>query len=104
VFVFQAGTTLVTAADTHFILKNGAQAENVLWVIGSAATLGARSVVEGSITAGTSITFGAKSELHGCALAQAAITFESEGAVINPGHSEPHGIVPATRHLRRYKR
>jgi hypothetical protein len=80
-FVFQAGTTLITAADTYFILINGALAENILWVLGTAATLGARSVVEGSILAGTAITFGAQSELRGCALAQSAVTFETAGSV-----------------------
>jgi hypothetical protein len=80
VFLFQAGTTLVTAADTSFNLINGAKAENVVWALGSAATLGARSVVEGSIIAGTSITFGTGSKLHGCALALAAVTFESNGS------------------------
>jgi hypothetical protein len=82
VFLFQAGTTLVTAADTYFILKNGAKAENVLWALGSAATLGARSVVAGSILAGTAITFGTDSELQGCALAQSAVTFESNGTIL----------------------
>jgi hypothetical protein len=85
VFLFQSLTTLVTAADTSFILKNGAKAENVYWALGTAATLGANSVVEGSILAGTAITFGTKSELHGCALAQSAVTFESEGS-IEPNH------------------
>ena len=82
-YTFIAGTTLITAADTTFILKNGAKAENVLWVLGTAATLGARSVVPGSIMAGTAITFGTNSKLYGCALAQSAVTFESEGSVIN---------------------
>jgi hypothetical protein len=81
VFLFQAGTTLVTAADTYFNLLNGAKAENVLWALGTAATLGANSIVEGSILAGTAITFGTKSVLHGCALAQSAVTFESEGSI-----------------------
>jgi hypothetical protein len=85
VFLFQALSTLVTAADTYFILKNGAKAENVYWALGTAATLGANSVVEGSILAGTAITFGMNSELHGCALAQSAVTFESEG-YIEPNH------------------
>ena len=58
VFLFIAGSTLVTAADTTFILKNGAKAENVYWALGAAATLGANSVLEGSILAGTTITFG----------------------------------------------
>ena len=81
-FLFIAGSTLVTAADTYFDLKNGAKAENIAWALGTAATLGARSHVAGSIMAGTAITFGTRSELHGCALAQSAVTFESEGSVV----------------------
>jgi hypothetical protein len=82
VFLFQAvASTLITAADTYFILKNGAKAENVHWALGTAATLGANSILEGSILAGTSITFGTGSELRGCALAKAAVTFESNGSV-----------------------
>jgi hypothetical protein len=80
-FLFQAGSTLVTAANTKFILINGAKAENVLWALGTTATLGANSVLEGSILAGTAITFGTQSVLHGCALAQSAVTFESEGSI-----------------------
>jgi hypothetical protein len=93
VFLFQAGTTLVTAADTSFILINGAKAENVLWALGTAATLGARSVVEGSILAGTAITFGTKSELHGCALAQSAVTFESGGSVVINHYTDDDPVV-----------
>jgi hypothetical protein len=81
VFLFIAVSTLVTAENTKFILKNGAKAENILWVLGSSATLGANSIVEGSIMAKKSITFGEKSTLNGCALAIAAVTFESEGMV-----------------------
>jgi hypothetical protein len=81
-FLFIAGSTLVTAADTHFILTNGAKAENVLWALGTDATIGANSVVEGSILAGNAITFGTKSELRGCALAQSAVTFESDGSIV----------------------
>jgi hypothetical protein len=80
-YLFIAGTTLVTAAKTKIILTNGAKAKNVLWALGTAATLGANSVLEGSILAGTAITFGTHSKLNGCALAQSAVTFESEGYV-----------------------
>jgi hypothetical protein len=83
-FIFIAGTTLVTAADTEIFLDGGARAENVMWVMGTAATLGARSVVQGSILAGTAITFGTESELYGCAIAQSAVTFESAGTVYLP--------------------
>jgi hypothetical protein len=98
VFLFQAGTTLVTAADTSFNLINGARAENIIWALGSAATLGARSVVEGSIMAGTAITFGTDSELHGCALALSAVTFESQGSVAGPYYTG--GTGGRTRQLR----
>jgi hypothetical protein len=90
-FLFIADSTLVTAADTSFILINGAKAENVYWALGTAATLGANSVLEGSILAGTAITFGTKSELHGCALAQSAVTFESEGSVVELDHYNADG-------------
>jgi hypothetical protein len=95
-FIFIAGSTLVTAANTYFVLINGAKAENVLWVLGSAATLGANSVLEGSILAGTAVTFGTQSELHGCALAQSAVTFESGGSVM-VNHYEGDDRI---RHLR----
>jgi hypothetical protein len=99
-FLFIAGSTLVTAADTKFNLINGAKAENVLWVLGTAATLGARSVVEGSILAGTAITFGTQSVLHGCALAQSAVTFESGGSVMLDHYEDDGQGNDLTRHLR----
>jgi hypothetical protein len=88
-FLFQASSTLVTAANTVFILTNGNKVENVVWALGTASTLGANSVLEGSILAGKNITFGSRSELHGCALALSAITFESEGSVIASGSAPP---------------
>ena len=102
-FLFIAGSTLVTAADTTFILTDGAKAENIYWALGTAATLGAYSVLEGSILAETAITFGTQSTLHGCALAQSAVTFESEGFVeldhYNAnGQGNAHSVF--TRHLR----
>jgi hypothetical protein len=80
-YLFQAGTTLDTAANTYFILKNGAKAENIIWAIGSAVTLGADSTLEGSILAGTAITFGTKTEVRGCAIAQSTVVFGSRGYV-----------------------
>jgi hypothetical protein len=91
-FIFIAGSTLVTAADTEFILENGAKAENIIWVLGTAATLGARSHVAGSIMAGTAITFGTNSKLYGCALAQTAVTFESGGSVVL-NHYEGNNLI-----------
>ena len=81
VFLFIAGSTLITASGTSFILKNGATADNILWALGTAATLGSYSVLEGNILAGTAITVGTMAKLNGCALAKSAVTFESEGSI-----------------------
>src|SRR5580658_1338174 len=56
VWVFQAGSTLITTADSTITLTNGAQASNVFWQVGSSATLGANSDFDGNILAFTSIT------------------------------------------------
>jgi hypothetical protein len=85
VFIFQATSTLGTGAGSYFNLINGAKAENVLWAIGTAATLGANTVLPGSILAGTAITIGAQALVQGCVVAQTAITFSSEGYLVMPG-------------------
>lgn len=83
-FLFIAGTTLVTAAGTEVVLQRGAHAANVFWVLGSAATLGAGCIFQGTIIAGTAVTFGTAAELTGRALAKSAITHESKAFVTLP--------------------
>ena len=53
VFIFQAGSTLITASGSAVNLINGAQPCNVYWQIGSSATLGTTSVFAGNILAYT---------------------------------------------------
>jgi hypothetical protein len=53
VFIFQMGSTLTTAGSV--ILVNGAQANNIFWVVGTSATLNG-PIFEGTILADTSIT------------------------------------------------
>ena len=55
-FVFQIGSTLVTASNSAVLLINGANGNNVYWAVGSSATLGTNSVFAGNIVALTSIT------------------------------------------------
>ena len=56
VFIFQVPSTLVTATGSSVGLVNGAQACNVFWQVGGAATLGARSAFAGTVLASTSIS------------------------------------------------
>ncbi|HEX5901436.1 MAG TPA: ice-binding family protein [Solirubrobacteraceae bacterium] len=85
VFVFQAGSTLITASGSRVKLVNGAQACNVFWQVGSSATLGTSTVLAGNILALTSITMNNRVTLNGRALAR-------NGAVtlINDTITAPH--------------
>ena len=68
VFVFQAGSSLITAGD--IVLINGAQAKNVYFQVGSSATLGTASKFQGNILALTSISLIDNATLNGRALAR----------------------------------
>jgi hypothetical protein len=82
VFIFQAGSTLNTAAGSNILLTNGAQACNVYWQVGSSATLGVGSDFVGNIMALTSITATTNATVQGRLLARnGAVTLDSN--VIN---------------------
>ena len=51
VFIFQASTAITTGSYSIVLLMNGAQAKNVFWVAGSAATLGVSSTFSGTVIA-----------------------------------------------------
>ena len=83
VFVFQAGTSLVTAGNV--ILIGGAQAKNVFWQVGSSATLGTASQWQGNILALTSITLVDNATLLGRALARnGAVTLGTNNVITLP--------------------
>jgi hypothetical protein len=69
IFIFQAGSTLGTAAASNVSLVNGAQACHVFWQVGSSATLGAASAFNGNIVAHTSVTIGNSADVQGRVLA-----------------------------------
>jgi hypothetical protein len=56
VFIFQAGSTLMTATSSTVALVNGTQACNVYWQVGSSATVGTDTTFNGTIMALTSTT------------------------------------------------
>ncbi|MGA9716245.1 MAG: ice-binding family protein, partial [Aeromicrobium sp.] len=53
VFIFQAGTTLITEVDSEVVLTGGAQACNIFWQVGSAATFKTRTAFRGTVMAYT---------------------------------------------------
>lgn len=78
VFIFQAGSTLITETTSVVALANGAQACNVFWQIGSSATLGSSSTFVGTLLALTSVTANTGAAVSGRLLARnAAVTVDS---------------------------
>jgi uncharacterized protein (TIGR03437 family) len=78
VFIFQMASTFTTAIGSQVILAGGASAANVFWQVGTAATLGANSVFNGSILANQSITLASGASVNGRLLAQnGAVTLEA---------------------------
>jgi hypothetical protein len=79
VFIFKAASTLTTASASNVSLVNGAQASNVFWLVGSSATLGTSSTLQGSILALTSITVTTGTTINGRALARnGAVTLHTD--------------------------
>lgn len=61
IFVFKSGSTLTLESGASVLLVNGANAANIVWLVGSSYTSvynGSSSVMNGNILANTSITLG----------------------------------------------
>jgi hypothetical protein len=85
VFIFQAGTAAITTGTSSIVrLENGAQAKNVWWMAGSAATLGVSSIFKGTIIANSA----AVTVLNGTALLPTLVEGRlfSQGAAATVGH------------------
>jgi hypothetical protein len=68
-YIFQIGSTLITATNSAVVLTNGATAANVFWQVGSSATLGVDSVVTGTVLAAVSITVDTGTNVEGRVIA-----------------------------------
>jgi hypothetical protein len=83
-WIFQIVTTLTTAAgNSNVILINGAQSKNVIWQVGSSATLGTNTIFTGTIMAQASVTATTGSTLNGRALARSGgVTLDTTTVVV----------------------
>jgi ice-binding like protein len=78
VWIFQAGSTLITGSSASVVFENGAQACNVFWQVTSSATLGTSTDFSGTIIATQSVTLDTGATLLGRALAMnGAVTMDS---------------------------
>jgi uncharacterized protein with beta-barrel porin domain len=84
VFIFQVGSTLVTASSSRVNVIGGGQGTNVFWQVGSSATLGTSTSFVGDILALTSITLNTGANIAcGAALARTgAVTLDTNNISI----------------------
>ena len=86
-FVIQIGTTLTTSSNSTVLLLNGADARNIYFQLGTAATLGSGSSFIGNILAGSSITAVGGVTVTGRLLALTEAVTLDTNLVTSPGPS-----------------
>jgi len=91
VFIFQAGSTLITGSGSTVNLINGAQPCNVFWQVGSSATLGTTSSFAGNILALTSISM-----YNGVTVAGRALARNGSVTLINDTVTAANCSTPST--------
>ena len=84
VFIFQMASTLTTTAGRQVILIGGAKASNIVWQVGTSATIGMNSVFKGNILADQSITLVSGATLDGRALARVAAVTLAANTITKP--------------------
>jgi hypothetical protein len=89
IFVFQADTTLTTGSASRVLLIGGAQACNVFWQVGSAATLGTDTVFVGNILAEDDITLNSRASIVGRALSSNGAVTMDNNVITRPGCTGP---------------
>ena len=94
VFVFQTASTLTTAASSTMTLVNGAQASNVYWRVGGAATLGANSTFVGNLYALNSITANSGAKVQGQLLSRTGAVNLNANTITNTAFVAP--VIPGT--------
>jgi hypothetical protein len=99
IYIFQIGSTLVTASGASVVLVGGAQPCQVFWQVGSSATIATSTTFIGNIMALTSIAMQTGATLNGRALARnGAVTLDTN-RIIQPsgcGYPVPGYVAPPT--------
>jgi len=84
VFIIQMASTLITGTGSQVILTGGAQAKNIIWQVGTSATLGTNSIFKGTIMADQSITLNTGAKMTGRALARVGAVTLDTNSVVTP--------------------
>jgi hypothetical protein len=97
VYIFQIGSTLVTASGASVVLMGGAQPCQIFWQVGSSATIATSTTFLGTIMALTSIAMQTGATLNGRALARnGAVTLDTNRIIQSSGcgYAAPTYVAP----------
>jgi hypothetical protein len=96
VFIFQAGSTLITASNSTVALINGASPCNVFWQVGSSATLGTNTTFVGTVMSLTSATLNTGASVQGRVLARNGSVTLDTNVINRPTCATPASPTPST--------
>src|SRR5690349_16270461 len=99
VYIFQIGSTLVTASGARVVLIGGAQPCQIFWQVGSSATIATSATFVGNIMALTTITMQTGATLNGRALARnGAVNLDTNRIIQSSGcgYGVPTYVAPPT--------
>ncbi|MDO8481684.1 MAG: ice-binding family protein [bacterium] len=99
VWIFQIAQNLNISSATQVILRGGASADNVFWVVAGQTTIGTTAVFNGNILDQTAIVLNTGATLNGRALAQTAVTLDSNIVTVPASSAStqtPAPAIPAT--------
>ena len=93
-FVFQIGSSFLSANNSSILTAGGANASNVYFEVGSSATVGTGAAMEGNFIALQSISMATGSSLAGRALAlNGAVTMQDNAITLSSTTPEPSTFV-----------
>lgn len=84
VFIFQMASTLATTSGRRVVLSGGATAANVFWQVGTSATFGSTSAMQGTVMADQAITMSTGATLNGRVLARIAGVSLDSNTIVRP--------------------
>ena len=94
-WIFHVSGNVSTGANSKVILKNGASAANVYWIVGGTVSVGRGSTIVGNILSPSMITIGASASLDGRALSKTKVVFMGNSIAHLPVIYSPRSLYPS---------